>query len=307
MKVLAPAKINLFLEVGEKKEKFHPIVSLITPISFSDIVEIEKSKKTEIIFHSKWEIPVDNTVKKTLDLLETKFKTDIPVKIDIWKRIPPGSGLGGGSSNAAVVLENVIQMFNLDISEKEMLKIALNIGSDVPFFIYKNLSIVSGYGEIVKPVKNYIPTYYFLLLVPPIRISTKDVYEQLDKKREFGNLTNGLKKIKILVGLLREREFEKAESIMYNRLEKPCFEIWEEGKEVMKEIEKMSGRKFFLSGSGGSLFSIFREKREAETIKLGDVAVGWDFFIIECFNNSKIKEEINGNNRNQNFARYESE
>jgi len=120
MKILAPAKINLFLEVGEKKENLHPVVSLVDPISLFDTIEIKKSKNTKIFFHSEWKIPENNTVKKAVDLFRKKFNLDGGIEINIWKKIPPGSGLGGGSSNAAAVLKNLSCLFKLNLKKEEL-------------------------------------------------------------------------------------------------------------------------------------------------------------------------------------------
>jgi len=277
MKILAPAKINLFLEVGEKKENLHPVVSLVDPISLFDTIEIKKSKNTKIFFHSEWKIPENNTVKKAVDLFRKKFNLDGGIEINIWKKIPPGSGLGGGSSNAAAVLKN------------------LEIGSDVPFFLYNKLSIVSGYGEIVEPFDINTPIYY-LLLIPDREISTSEVYNQLDKNGKFGDLTKGKEKIKILIDLIKNADFEKMSEIMFNRLENSCFRLWKEGKEVMEILKKLSGRPFFLSGSGGCIFSIFMEENEAREVSFKIVPEGWKSFIVKRFQQLKQKEEIDGNN-----------
>jgi len=295
MKILTPAKINLFLEVGEKRNKLHPLVSLIDPVSLFDTIEIKKAKNAKIIFHSKWEIPEDNTVGKTVNLLREKFNLDNNVEINIWKRIPPGSGLGGGSSDAAAVLKGLLSLYGLNLKNEELIKFAIEIGSDVPFFLYNKLSIVSSYGEIIEPV-NLNTSIYYLLLVPEKEISTSQVYKQLDKNGKFGDLTNGREKIKILIDLIKNADIEKMSEIMFNRLENSCFQIWQEGKEVIKKLKKMSGRAFFLSGSGGCIFSLFREENEAREISFKVVPEGWKSFVVRSFQQLKQKEGIDGNN-----------
>ncbi len=295
MKILSPAKINLFLEVGEKKGKLHPIVSLVDPISLFDTIEIKKSKHTKITFHSVWKIPENNTVKKAVDLFRKKFNISDGFEINIWKKIPPGSGLGGGSSNAAAVLKYLLRLFRLKLKKEELLNMAIEIGSDVPFFLYNKISIVSGYGEIVEPFDINTPIYY-LLLIPDREISTSEVYNQLDKDSNFGDLTKGREKIKILIDLLKNADVEKMRKIMFNRLENFCFKIWKEGKEVMERLEEVSGRSFFLSGSGGCIFSLFREENEVRKVSFKVVPEGWKSFIVKRFQQLKQKEEIDGNN-----------
>jgi len=295
MKILTPAKINLFLEVGRKRGKFHPIVSLIEPISLFDTIEIKKSKNTKITFHSEWEIPENNTVKKAVDLFREKFNSDDGIEINIWKKIPPGSGLGGGSSDAAAVLKNLPNLFGLNLKKEELVNMAIEIGSDVPFFLYNKISIVSGYGEIVEPFDINTPIYY-LLLIPDREISTSEVYNQLDKSGKFGDLTKGKEKIKILIDLIKNADFEKMSKIIFNRLENSCFQLWKEGKEVMERLKKLSGRSFFLSGSGGCIFSLFREENEVREVSFKIVPEGWKSFIVKRFQQLKQKEESDGNN-----------
>lgn len=295
MKILTPAKINLFLEVGRKRGKLHPVVSLIEPISLFDTIEIKKSKNTKITFHSEWEISENNTVKKAVDLFRKKFNFDDGIEINIWKKIPPGSGLGGGSSDAAAILKNLPRLFGLKLKKEELVNMAIEIGSDVPFFLYNKISIVSGYGEIVEPFDINTPIYY-LLLIPDREIPTSEVYNQLDKNGKFGDLTKGKEKIKILIDLIKNADFEKMSKIMFNRLEKACFQLWKEGKEVMERLEKLSGRSFFLSGSGGCIFSLFREENEVREVSFKIVPEGWKSFIVKRFQQLKQKEESDGNN-----------
>lgn len=295
MKILTPAKINLFLEVGRKRGKLHPVVSLIEPISLFDTIEIKKSKNTKITFHSEWEIPENNTVKKAVDLFRKKFNFDDGIEINIWKKIPPGSGLGGGSSDAAAILKNLPRLFGLNLKKEELVNMAIEIGSDVPFFLYNKISIVSGYGEIVEPFDINTPIYY-LLLIPDREIPTSEVYNQLDKNGKFGDLTKGKEKIKILIDLIKNADFEKMSKIMFNRLESFCFQLWKEGKEVMERLEKLSGRSFFLSGSGGCMFSLFREENEVREVSFKIVPEGWKSFIVKSFQQLKQKEESDGNN-----------
>lgn len=283
MRILAPAKINLFLEVGKKKGKYHPLISLVDPVTLFDIIEIKNAEQTRILFHSRWKIPKNNTVKKTLSLLKERYGIKQNVEINIWKKIPPGSGLGGGSSDAASVLVNLIKIWNLKIPEDEIIKIALEIGSDVPFFIKKTLSVISGFGEIVEPVNNTNISLNYILLVPPVIISTAEVYSYLDKIGTFGNLTKAREKIKILISHIQKKEFGTMAKHMFNRLETPCFQLWKEGKEVMKEVEEKSGRRFFLSGSGGCIFSFFRDKKEAEVFESLNLPKGWKFFLVKSF------------------------
>ena len=262
MLIKAPAKINLFLEVGRKIGTLHEIFSLIDIVSLYDLIYLKPSKKTKIEFISEWEIPKENTVYKLISILKKKFDFEVEIKIE--KNIPPGAGLGGGSSDAGTILIYLNKFFNLGLKIEEMVEIAKNIGSDTPLFIYQKRCIIKNTGEVVIPVSDF--KLYYLILIPEISIKTKDVYDKLDQIGEYGDLTDLEDKVNILIEEIKNGNILEVEKNMFNRLEKVCFEINTKIKEVKYEVEKLTKRRFFLTGSGSALFSIFKEKEEVERI-----------------------------------------
>jgi 4-diphosphocytidyl-2-C-methyl-D-erythritol kinase len=263
MLIKAPAKINLFLEVGRKKGNLHEIFSLVDVVSLYDLIYLKPSKKTKIEFISEWEIPKENTVYKLISILKKKFDFDVEIKIE--KNIPPGAGLGGGSSDAGTILIYLNKFFNFGLKIEEMVEIAKNVGSDVPLFIYQKRCIIKNFGEVVIPVSDF--KLYYLILIPEISIKTKDVYDKLDEIGEYGDLTDLEDKVNILIEEIKKGNILEVENNMFNRLERVCFEINSYIKEVKYEVEKLINRRFFLTGSGSALFSIFKEKEEVEKIE----------------------------------------
>lgn len=279
--IKAPAKINLFLEVGKRDNSLHPIVSLVDIVSLYDYIYIKPKEKTEIKFISKWEIPKENTVSKLIRILKRRFNFDIEIKIK--KNIPPGSGLGGGSSDAGILLYYLNKIFNFGLEMKDMIKIAKRIGSDVPLFLWRTRCIIRNYGDDVIPLEEDFKLYY-LILIPQFPVKTEDVYNKLDEIGEFGDLTETFSKVRILINAIRKGDIEMAEEYIFNRLEKPCFEIKKEIKEVRDEVEKIINKKVFLSGSGGCLFSIFREKEEVKKNIKKILLKGWKKLMVESIN-----------------------
>ena len=261
--IKAPAKINLFLEVGRKKGNLHEIFSLVDVVSLYDLIYLKPSKKTKIEFISEWEIPKENTVYKLISILKKKFDFDVEIKIE--KNIPPGTGLGGGSSDAGTILIYLNKFFNFGLKIEEMVEIAKNVGSDVPLFIYQKRCIIKNFGEVVIPVSDF--KLYYLILIPEISIKTKDVYDKLDEIGEYGYLTDLEDRVNILIEEIKKGNILEVENNMFNRLERVCFEINSYIKEVKYEVEKLINRRFFLTGSGSALFSIFKEKEEVEKIE----------------------------------------
>ncbi|MCM8766451.1 MAG: 4-(cytidine 5'-diphospho)-2-C-methyl-D-erythritol kinase [Candidatus Omnitrophica bacterium] len=270
-KIKAPAKINLFLEVGERQNSLHPLVSLVDIVSLYDYIYLKPSRKTNINFISKWKIPEDNTIVRLISILKKRFSFQVDIKIE--KKIPPGTGLGGASSDAAYLLLYLNEIFNFGLKIEDMVEIGKKIGSDVPLFFYRKRCLIENCGEKVTVCDDF--KFYYLLLIPQFPISTKDVYNKLDKMGEFGNLTEAMEKVKILMEKIKELDIDKIEENMFNRLEKPCFELNNKIKEVRIEIEKKTGKRFFLSGSGGVLYSLFKEKEEVAKIKNLIFLEGW--------------------------------
>jgi 4-diphosphocytidyl-2-C-methyl-D-erythritol kinase len=257
-KILTPAKINLYLEVIDKrKDGYHNIYSLIDLIGLYDEIEVHPSKNTKVKFYGKWKIPENNTVIKTLDILKTKFSfKSFPFFIKINKKIPPGSGLGGASSDAAAILKVINKLSNLNLDEKTLIDIGTSIGADVPLFLKGKRCIIRGKGEKVKPIINLNKKFKYIIYVPNFEISTKIIYEKL-KSFNYKNLTSAKADIKILLNFMYNNDIENIEKKIFNRLEEVSLSFQEEIKKTKIFLEKFYNKKFFLTGTGGALYSIF--------------------------------------------------
>ncbi len=181
------AKLNLFLHVIEKRlDGYHNISSLFALLNLHDSIYIKKvpdyARKVQIFTHKSEELRIENNIAyKVMDALSSYTTKPISVCIKIFKRIPIGAGLGGGSSNAATILLALNQMYNLQLSLENLLDIGVSLGADIPFFLHQcKLALVSGIGEKVVPVTQKMrKTLYILLILPKIHINTKKVYENL--------------------------------------------------------------------------------------------------------------------------------
>ncbi|MCM8760165.1 MAG: 4-(cytidine 5'-diphospho)-2-C-methyl-D-erythritol kinase [Candidatus Omnitrophica bacterium] len=286
MKILAPAKVNLFLEVGSSIKGLHNIVSLVDIVDLYDIIEIEEATRTEVKFLSEWKIPDENTVTKALFLFKETSNIKKNVRVTINKKIPPGSGLGGGSSDAAAVLLSLTSLYNIKTTEEQLIKVASIIGSDVPLFIKGRRCIVEGTGDKIscKGISS-VPLVYYLL-VPSFAVSTGSVYKEMDILGEKGDLTESICKIKILNEYIMKKDISGIEKGIFNRLEKPYFNLWKEGKEVRKKAEKETGKRFFVSGSGGTLFSVFLDRTEVEKKTRFLEIEGWKGYVVESIKTS---------------------
>lgn len=181
------AKINIGLKVIEKRsDGFHNLETFFFPIELTDILEIVESSKTNLTIYG---IQLDgrqedNLCIKAYDLLATEFNLP-PVEIHLFKRIPPGAGLGGGSSDAAHTLIALNKLFNLNLSSETLALFAAKLGSDCPFFIYSgNLNteegegmFAEGRGEILTPFTvPQLKGIKIMTEVPPVFVSTAQAY-----------------------------------------------------------------------------------------------------------------------------------
>ena len=176
------------------------------------------------------------------------------VEIKLQKNIPPGSGLGGGSSNAASVLKGLLKLYNLNISLNDLLKIGSSIGADVPFFIKGGCQIGSGIGDQLIKVENSIKKT-FLLVMPEIHISTKTTFEKLknflDYDQEKVNFANFIEKDKFLFKFF-ENDFETIIVPAYP-------EIGQIKKKLLNQGAIFSS----LSGTGSTVYGVFDDEAKA--------------------------------------------
>lgn len=258
--VKSPAKLNLCLFVlGKRNDGFHEILSVVQKIDLCDIIEIRNADKNSVSFESDWEIPKNNTVFISLEYISSFTKNFYRVRIK--KNIPPGAGLGGASSNAGTILN----VFKDKIPEDKIWNIAEKIGSDVPLFLRKSPSVISGRGEIVSEISiEGLDSVIFLVVFPNITSITKDVYHRFDTI----NTDQDKRKLEILkdlinsAGVIKWDDFKNV--LGYNDLETAFLQMYPEAKNVKEFLSRFA--KFYLTGSGSSFFSVFFDEKEAERI-----------------------------------------
>lgn len=256
------AKINWALSVlGKRNDGYHEIVSLIHAIDLYDILSFEPFSEIEI----ETELPVakeENLAYKAARVLQNYTEIKKGVRIVLKKQIPLEAGLGGGSSDAAVVLKALNELWNLNLSIKTLSEIGASIGSDVPFFFYLPIGIVKGRGEIVKPLK--IEKSYVLLLVKPgLSISAKWAYDSLNSKAELTEqqekINNNIWQLyhKLCIGDLNNL-------YLWNDLESAVFLRYPEIERIKKKLLEGGALISLMSGSGSTVFGVFRNEAEAE-------------------------------------------
>lgn len=182
-KWLAPAKVNLGLHVLRKREDgFHDIETVMLPIGWSDEIIVRPSVQFDFSC-SDPALPTDdrNLVVRAARLLLSRVDSSPEISIHLEKRVPYGAGLGSGSSDAATTLLILAALPEIDIPETILVEVAVELGSDVPFFLQRDAAFASGRGERIAPIKTakgvgYTMPYHMVVAVPPAFVSTADAY-----------------------------------------------------------------------------------------------------------------------------------
>lgn len=255
------AKINLYLEiVGKDQKNYHLLDSLMALIDIKDKIIFEESNalsfeikgSAEFLLNENWQ---DNIIIKTVKLLSEKYGFNPKLKITLEKNIPVAAGLGGGSSNAATTLLMLDEFYNLKLSKEELLKHALTLGADVPFFINGKMAIATGVGEILEPVAFDAKNVFLLIVNPKKPLITAKVFAEFSKTHlTFQSSVHA--KDPDLIHFIKNRQNDLQHAAML--LMPEVFEILEEMKNQQNcEIARMSG-------SGATCFGIFKTKEDQE-------------------------------------------
>ncbi len=179
LEVLAPAKLNLTLEIlGRRPDGFHELVSVMQAIDVADVVSLGDASHIDLQVTGEEQLGVPLEGPRNLayraahELLEEAGRPDLGARIILDKRIPSGMGLGGGSSDAAAVLRGLNRLWRLDFDIETLERIAARVGSDVPFFLHGGTALVRGRGELIEPLPDHEPLQ-FSLFASEIEIDDK--------------------------------------------------------------------------------------------------------------------------------------
>src|SRR4051794_11442947 len=173
----APGKLNLFLHVtGRRQDGYHTLESVFVPIAYGDTVSLRLRGDGEVVRTStSAAIPEDTDLAvRAARLLRERAGVTRGISLEVRKRLPIGGGLGGGSSDAATVLLGLNLLWDLRLTRSELMKLGLELGADVPFFIYGQAAFARGIGEDLVAVS--VPPLWALVAAPPVNVPTAVVF-----------------------------------------------------------------------------------------------------------------------------------
>ena len=284
MRIRSFAKINLGLEVIRKRDDgYHEVKTLLQTINFYDVLEFSLPLQDRILLKGddqtiSW--GKDNLIFKAVLLLKENFRITQGIKIDVTKTIPPGKGLGGGSSNAAMTLYALNECWALGLKKKTLMDFGAELGADVPFFLEGGLCLGTAKGDKITPVAD-IPSTSCLLVLPELSISTASIYEQL----QF-SLTSPSKDSRIIKFLdCRELGF------LENELEETVFRLHPQLRTIKSLFQRYGAELSLVSGTGSSLFGLFSEREKAENA-LCEIEKSFPALLVETLSRERYQKNI---------------
>jgi len=253
----SPCKINLGLSILAKRaDGFHALETVFYPVGLQDIVEVVPAKLFAFS-HTGISIPGDvsnNLCVKAYHLLKADFPEMGDVKIHLHKNIPMGAGLGGGSGDGTTVLILLNQLFDLKLTQKQLLEYAARLGSDCPFFIYNEACHATGRGEILEPTSIDLSNYTIALVHPGIHIATSWAFQQLSPCVKEKSIATIIK-----------QPMNTWKSELINDFEAPVLKAHPSLEAFMNNLYSQGAIYASMSGSGSSLFGIFPKGTKIES------------------------------------------
>lgn len=262
------AKINLGLNITEKRaDGYHNLETVFFPIPICDALEI-KTMDERFPSNVACDLKVtgnnvccnenDNLIVKAYNMIAADF--DIPrVHAHLYKNIPSEAGLGGGSSDAAYMIRLLDQRFRINIGNAEMEKYAARLGADCPFFITAEPSYAEGIGEILSPVNitdNNLEGYSLVVVKPQIAVSTKEAFSNITPRKPL-----------MCCREIVAQPIETWKDALYNDFEESVFGIYPKLNDIKNRIYTLGAAYAQMSGSGSSLFGIFKSDVDEQSIK----------------------------------------
>ncbi len=257
------AKINLGLDIVEKRpDGYHNLETVFYPIPLCDILEITPATAPDApdytfrMYNAVFEgNNDDNLVIKAYKALAADHKLP-KVDISLYKHIPTGAGLGGGSADAAFALKMLNDIAKLGLTAEQLRGYASRIGADCSFFIDNTPAYATGIGDILSPTPCSISGYHLVLVKPDIHISTKDAYALVTPQKPELPLTE-----------IAQRPIHLWKGAMKNDFEKSIFTKHPAMEKVKENLYSLGAVYASMSGSGSSFFGIFKDEQDIERIK----------------------------------------
>jgi len=253
MLVFPNAKLNIGLNItGKRADGYHDIESVFLPIGYSDVLELLPGNAAETSLKMTG-LPIDgattsNLIWKAWQLLAERYNI-APVQLHLHKTIPMGAGLGGGSADGAFALILLNNFFKLGLDDATLESLALELGSDCPFFIRNTPQLVTGRGEVMEPFELDLAGYWLALLSPEIHIGTREAYANVQPGQPSYSLTEAL-----------QQPVAEWRNVVENQFERSVFPNHPQLQKLKQQLYKAGALYASMTGSGSSMYGIFKRE-----------------------------------------------
>lgn len=276
------AKINLGLRVlGKRPDGYHEIDTILQTISLHDTIQLTVTRERDIVLSCddrSLTTGAENLVYRAASALQERLAPGRGVRIRLQKRIPVQAGLGGGSSDAAITLLGLAPLWNPNATLPDVLQIAAQLGSDVPFFLCGGTSRARAAGSDLTPLSD-APDQHLLVIKPNPGISTRDAYESL----KAPSLTSALTSVEAKTILSSSGQGENSDIFDYralqNDFERVALQLEPEIERAKIALMKAGADAVSLAGSGSALVGFFDNgDAQARAIQMIELDAGWRVF-----------------------------
>jgi 4-diphosphocytidyl-2-C-methyl-D-erythritol kinase len=250
---IAPAKLNLVLEVlGKRPDGYHEICSLVQTINLYDALSFEAAADISLECTEPALQTGDNLVIQAAELLKKASNHEYGAKISLKKQIPWSAGLGGGSSDAAATLLALNELWGLGLKTQELLTLATQLGSDIPFFIYKGTALIEGRGEKITPLPTPPMPSWFVLLIPSLPKMT-DKTRQAYSRLNSHHFTTGQFARRAMEAWSHGKKV--SHSVLFDVFDSIAFDIFPGLTEYWSGFKQAGASNIHLAGAGPTLFA----------------------------------------------------
>lgn len=281
--LISPAKINHFLHIlGKREDGYHNLQTLFQFLDYGDTLHFKPSVDNEIHIHTPGlDFPIEeNLVYKVAQQLKSKYQPLMGIDITLEKKIPLGAGLGGGSSNAATTLLALNYVWQLNLSKNELSNFGCSVGADVPFFILGQSAWGEGTGTQLTPATP--EENWAVVITPPCHIATAKIFQHSELTRSTQAF-----RIEHLKGLLENERFENIVKNDFEPLVRKCYPSVAKCLDWLNQYGDAR-----LSGSGSSVFALFKSKNQAISV-MNHVPASFQAFCAKGVNQSPLHAQLN--------------
>ncbi len=273
MQVPSFAKINWTLEIlGRRADGYHELRTILQTVAVHDDLFFSPAESGIELSCDNPEVPCDETnlIYRAAQLLQQLTDCNKGVKIALQKRIPLGAGLGGGSSNAAITLLALSQLWELAVAPDDLFRLGSQLGADVPFFFFGGTGIGIGRGDEVYPMTD-ITAENLLLVNPGINVPTREIYRNLPSQLTSPATLNKMPlSLQTAYASMRWSQLK-----LRNDLEGPAFTLYPRIKEVRQQLIDLQANAVLMSGSGSTVFAVFESEAARAAAQAELSGNGW--------------------------------